>query len=99
MAEKVPAKQPTHECERWLCAVPKPGPKSQKKSARGQSSAVANVRVVSGKRLWAMKRKAQARSRALVASDALPPEAVLLLRPDRLKGASIEWPDAPLIDD
>lgn len=70
-----------------------------KKGGRGQSSAAIDDRVVSAKQLLAMKRKAQARSRSLVASGALPPEAVLLLRPDRLKDASIEWPDAPLIDD
>ena len=57
------------------------------------------MRVVSGKRLWAMKRKAQARDRALVARGEVPPEAMLLLRPKRLEGARIEWPDASLIDD
>jgi hypothetical protein len=31
----------------------------------------------------------------------VPPEAMLLLRPDQLKGAHIEWPDpdVPLVDD
>ena len=57
------------------------------------------VRVVSGKQLWAMKRKAQARDHALAARGDVPPEAMLLLRPKRLEGARIEWPDASLIDD
>ena len=57
------------------------------------------VRVVSGKHLWAMKRKAQARDHKLAARREVPPEAMLLLRPSRLQGALVEWPDAPLIDD
>jgi addiction module RelB/DinJ family antitoxin len=57
------------------------------------------VRVVSGKQLWAMKRKAQARDHALAARGEVSPEAMLLLRPKRLQGAHIEWPDASLIDD
>ena len=57
------------------------------------------MRVVSGKQLWAMKRKAQARDRELVARGEVPPEAMLLLRPKRLQGAHIEWPAASLIDD
>jgi len=56
------------------------------------------VRVVSGKQMWAMKRKAQARDHALAARGEVLPEAMLLLRPRRLQGARIEWPDAPLID-
>lgn len=57
------------------------------------------VRVVSGKQLWAMKREAQARDHQLSARGEVPPEAMLLLRPGRLLGAHIEWPDASLIDD
>ncbi len=57
------------------------------------------MRVVSGKQLWAMKRKAQARDRELAARGEVPPEAMLLLRPKRLQGAHIEWPAASLIDD
>ena len=57
------------------------------------------MRVVSGKHLWAMKRKAQARDHGLVARGEVPPAAVLLLRPERLRGARVEWPDASLIDD
>ncbi|TLY73857.1 MAG: type II toxin-antitoxin system RelB/DinJ family antitoxin [Gammaproteobacteria bacterium] len=56
------------------------------------------VRVISGKQMWAMKRKAQARDHALAARSEAPAEAMLLLRPQRLRGARIEWPDAPLID-
>src|SRR3989440_191274 len=52
------------------------------------------VRVVSGKQLWAMKRKAQARDHALAARGDVPPEAMLLLRPKRLEGAGIRWPGA-----
>lgn len=57
------------------------------------------VRTVSAKRLWAMKRQAQARDRELAAAGAVSPEAVRLLRPKRLQGARIRWPDATLIDD
>ncbi|HEX6998976.1 MAG TPA: type II toxin-antitoxin system RelB/DinJ family antitoxin [Gammaproteobacteria bacterium] len=58
-----------------------------------------SIRVASGKRLWAMKRAAQARDRRLVASGKVPPEAMIMLRPERLKGAVIEWPEASLLDD
>lgn len=57
------------------------------------------VRVASGKRLWAMKYEAQARDRQLVALGQVPPESMLLLRPKRLEGSQIKWPDGPLIDD
>lgn len=60
----------------------------------------APMRSVSQKRLWAMKRAQQARDRAAVASGTIKPESVLLIRPDRIKGAKIVWPadDVPLID-
>lgn len=54
---------------------------------------------MSGKHLWAMKRKAQARDHELAARGEVPAAAVLLLRPERLLGALVEWPEAPLIDD
>jgi addiction module RelB/DinJ family antitoxin len=57
------------------------------------------VRVVSGNQLWAMKRKSQARDHELAARAEVSPEAMLLLRPKRLQGAHIEWPDGPLSDD
>jgi addiction module RelB/DinJ family antitoxin len=57
------------------------------------------ARLVSGKHLWAMKRKAQARDHELAARGEAPPEAMLLLRPERLRGALVEWPAASLIDD
>ena len=53
----------------------------------------------SSKRLWGMKRKSQARDRDLLARGAVKQEALMLLRPERLQGARIIWPDAPLIDD
>jgi addiction module RelB/DinJ family antitoxin len=56
------------------------------------------ARVVSGKHLWAMKRKAQARDHELAARGEVPPAAMLLLRPERLRGAVVEWPDASLIE-
>jgi len=46
-----------------------------------------------------MKRAAQARDRKLVASGKVPPEAMIILRPERLKGAVIEWPEDSLLDD
>jgi addiction module RelB/DinJ family antitoxin len=58
-----------------------------------------HVRVVSGKHLRAMKRKAQARDHELATRGEVPPAAMLLLRPERLQGALVEWPDASLIDD
>ena len=53
--------------------------------------------VVSGKQLWAMKRKAQARDHKLAAGGDVPPEAMLMLRPARLQGAKIKWPKASLL--
>ena len=58
-----------------------------------------DVRVISANHLWAMKRKAQARDHELAARGEVPPAAMLLLRPERLQGALVEWPDASLIDD
>jgi addiction module RelB/DinJ family antitoxin len=60
-----------------------------------------SVRVASGKRLWAMKHEAQARDLALVARGdvPVPPESMLLLRPKRLEGSHLRWPDVPLSDD
>ena len=43
--------------------------------------------------------KAQARDHELAARGEMPPAATLLLRPKRLQGAVVEWPDASLIDD
>lgn len=56
-------------------------------------------RQVSGRHLWSMKRKAQAQDHAAAASGAPGGEAVLLLRPGRLAGVKVEWPDAPLRDE
>jgi hypothetical protein len=55
--------------------------------------------VISANHLRAMKRKAQARDHELAARGEVPPAAMLLLRPERLRGALVEWPDATLIDD
>jgi DNA-damage-inducible protein J len=57
------------------------------------------VRVASGKQLWAMKRKAQARDHLLIARGDIQPDSMLLLRPKRLEGSQIKWPDVPMIDD
>lgn len=54
-----------------------------------------DVRGVSGKRLRAMKRASQARDRMLARRGDVPPEAMLLLRPERLRGARIQWPEDP----
>lgn len=59
----------------------------------------ASVRVVSGKHLLAMKRKAQARDRELIASGKISPENIVMIRPDQVRGAKIKWPDVPLIDE
>ena len=58
-----------------------------------------SVRVVSGKHLWAIKRKAQTRDPKFAERGDVPAAAMLLLRPERLQGALVEWPDASLIDD
>ena len=58
-----------------------------------------DVCVISANHLRAMKCKAQARDHALAARGEVPPAAMLLLRPERLQGALVEWPDATLIDD
>jgi addiction module RelB/DinJ family antitoxin len=57
-----------------------------------------SVRVVSGKRLWQMKRASQARDRQLMARGALSAEDVMLIKPKALRGASIRWPRAKLSD-
>jgi addiction module RelB/DinJ family antitoxin len=59
----------------------------------------ASVRVASGKHLLSMKRKAQVRDRALIASGEISPESVVMIRPDQVRGAKIKWPDAPLTDE
>jgi DNA-damage-inducible protein J len=56
------------------------------------------ARVVSGKRLWQMKRASQARARQLVARGALSAEDVMLVKPKALRGAAIRWPTAKLSD-
>jgi DNA-damage-inducible protein J len=57
-----------------------------------------DVRVVSGKRLWQMKRASQARDRRLVARGALSADDVMLVKPKALRGARIRWPTAKLSD-
>jgi addiction module RelB/DinJ family antitoxin len=59
----------------------------------------AAVRRASAKQLWAMKRAAQARDRARVASGEVPAEAMLMLRPEWLEGAVVQWPEDSLLDD
>jgi len=55
-----------------------------------------DVRAASGRQLRAMKRASQARDRALAQRDNVDPEAMLLLRPRRLRGARLEWPEEPV---
>jgi hypothetical protein len=57
------------------------------------------IRVASGRQLLAMKRRSQSRDCALVAAGKVAPEAMMLVRPARLKGAKIEWPQAMLDED
>ena len=46
------------------------------------------------------KRQSPARDRELIASGKLPPEAMFLLRPERIRGARVvAWPDVSLTDD
>lgn len=56
------------------------------------------VRVVSGRRLWQMKRASQARDRQLAAQGVLSAEDVMLIKPKALRGASIRWPTVKLSD-
>jgi hypothetical protein len=58
-----------------------------------------DVRIVPAKQLWAMKRKAQARDHENAALRKVRPEAMLLLRPERLQGVQVQWPDTSLTDD
>jgi hypothetical protein len=80
-------------------ATRRPADRGPKRTARSPVSDGARGRIVSKKHLWAMKRRQQARDRQLVAEGKLPPESMLLIRPEHLKGARIEWPDAPLVDE
>lgn len=57
-----------------------------------------DVRVISSKQLWQMKRASQARDHQLVARGALSAEDVMLVKPKALRGASIRWPTAKLSD-
>ena len=57
-----------------------------------------SVRVVSGSKLWQMKRSSQARDRQLVASGVLSAEDLMLVKPQSLRGARIRWPKAKLSD-
>lgn len=56
------------------------------------------VRIVSGKQLWAMKRSAQARDRVVAERGEVPPEAMLMLGPERFE-ARIKWPEDAQIDE
>ncbi len=57
------------------------------------------VQVVSAHFLWAMKCQQQVRDRARIRNGAAKPEDFLFLRPEILKGAKIQWPQGPLIDE
>ncbi|HJS89590.1 MAG TPA: type II toxin-antitoxin system RelB/DinJ family antitoxin [Steroidobacteraceae bacterium] len=57
------------------------------------------LRAATGERLWAMKRGAQERDHQLIARGDVEPESMLLLRPRRLEGSRIQWPEVSLIDD
>jgi addiction module RelB/DinJ family antitoxin len=57
------------------------------------------MRVASGKYLRAMKRNSQKRDHDLAARGDMPQEALLLLRPDRMKGMKLEWPEGSLLDE
>lgn len=57
------------------------------------------VRVVSAKHLWGMKRRSQKQDHAVMARGAEPAEAVLFVRPHHFEGARLEWPKVSLSDD
>lgn len=69
----------------------KRNPNNRGKLGNKTSLDVMKPRRLSGERLWRMKREQQARDRELVARGAVRPEAMLFLRPDRLRGARITW--------
>jgi DNA-damage-inducible protein J len=54
------------------------------------------VRVVPSKRLREMKSVAQARDRAIAASEDLSGEEMLLIAPSEARGAKIKWPSVKL---
>lgn len=73
---------------------------SRKPSASSKQPAAVgpDVRTISARRFWAMKRKQQSRDRELIARGVVQPDAMLLIRPERLHGAKIEWPKCSLLD-
>jgi len=56
------------------------------------------VREASAAQLWEMKRRAQQRDRDLVAAGKLSAEDLMLIKPDALRGARIQWPESKLTD-
>jgi hypothetical protein len=58
-----------------------------------------DMRQVSGKHLWAMKRKQQRRDQEAAARGEQSGEDVLLLRPSRIVGATVKWPEGSLRDE
>jgi hypothetical protein len=51
---------------------------------------------VTARHLWRMKRKAQARDRALAAAGKLTNRDVMLIPESEVRGATVQWPDVPL---
>jgi DNA-damage-inducible protein J len=56
------------------------------------------VRIVSPKRLRAMKRVGQAHDRAIPQSNQLRDDRMFLIPPEQIRGAKLQWPSVDLRD-
>ena len=54
---------------------------------------------ISAEQMQAMKRSAQDRDRALMASGAVLPESMLFISREMLLGAKVKWPERSLLDE
>jgi DNA-damage-inducible protein J len=55
-----------------------------------------DIRMVSPKRLRAMKRASQARDRAIARNEELSDGRMLLVPPEQVRGAKVKWPSVDL---
>jgi DNA-damage-inducible protein J len=56
----------------------------------------ADAGTISAEEFWAMKRESQARDQALAVHEGVDHDRFFLIRRDRLRGATVKWPTAPL---